>query len=71
MDEKTETVNQSALDVSNRDINKTNNASNRSTPLPGPTSTQIKKLTNRNVDDFQLMMNKETEKEIMKQNKNP
>lgn len=52
MDEKTETVNQSALDVSNRDINKTNNASNRSTPLPGPTSTQIKKLTNRNVDDF-------------------
>lgn len=39
--------------------------------MPGTTVTQVKKLNNKNVDDFYLLMNKDTEKEILKQNKNP
>jgi len=55
--------------MTNKDVVKSANASNRSTP--GPTSTQVKKLTGKHVDDFYLMMNKDTEKDIIKDNMNP
>lgn len=58
-DEKTESGNQTILDVSNnkdREIKINNTASNRSTP--GPTTSQIKKLPNSTGgEDFYKLLN--------------
>lgn len=58
-------------DKEHREIKITSGSSNRGTP--GPTSAQIKKLPNTGlaVEDFYTMMNRDTEKEILKQNKSP
>jgi len=58
-------------DKEHREIKIASGPSNRGTP--GPTVGQIKKLPNTGlaVEDFYTMMNRDTEKEIMKQNKSP
>jgi len=54
-----------------RELNMPNGSSHRGTPKP--THSQIKKLPNTalNNEDFYTLMNRDTEKEIMKQSKSP